>query len=237
MIKSLVVYFSKPHRINMLVQKIQPYACILGTSLLSLGWIWGFFFTPQDHVQGYCARIMYVHVPCCFMGVTMYAMMSLCGLVALSTRFPALFLWPFLVAPVGLFYTVCGLLSGMIWGKLTWGTYWVWDGRLTSTLILAILYATYIHMVYLDRSSAISKIHIPGRSATILLVLGGANIPIIKGCVEWWSSLHQKSSSFTTMDSCFYVPLMCSCAGFFFLTLFWISRMLKKRFSSAQKTR
>lgn len=150
--------------------------------------IWGgLFFVPADYQQGEYARILYVHVPASWGALAIYSCMAIFSAIGLITRMPQLFLISKSIAPIGLTYCIISLVTGSLWGKPTWGTFWVWDARLTSMFILLLLYIGYIH---LSRAHSLKQL-VP---ASFLSVLGFINIPIIKGSVEWWYTLHQPAT-------------------------------------------
>ena len=155
--------------------------------LFALGLYGGLFLVPADYQQGEYARILYVHVPASWGALAIYSCMALFSAIGLITRMPQFFLMSKAVAPIGLTYCVISLITGSLWGKPTWGAFWVWDARLTSMFILLLLYIGYIH---LSRTRSLKQL-VP---ASFLSVLGFINIPIIKGSVEWWCTLHQPAT-------------------------------------------
>jgi heme exporter protein C len=155
--------------------------------LFALGLYGGLFLVPADYQQGEYARILYVHVPASWGALAIYSCMALFSAIGLITRMPQFFLMSKAVAPIGLTYCVISLITGSLWGKPTWGTFWVWDARLTSMFILLLLYIGYIH---LSRTRTLKQL-VP---ASFLSILGFINIPIIKGSVEWWYTLHQPAT-------------------------------------------
>ena len=155
--------------------------------LFTLGLWGGLFFVPADYQQGEYARILYVHVPASWGALLIYSCMAILSAIGLVTRMPQFFLISKAVAPIGFTYCLISLVTGSLWGKPTWGTFWVWDARLTSMFILLLLYGGYIH---LSRPHTLKQL-VP---ASFLAVLGFINIPIIKGSVEWWYTLHQPAT-------------------------------------------
>jgi heme exporter protein C len=159
------------------------------TSLLLFftGVLGGLFLVSADYHQGDYARILYVHVPASWGALAIYTSMGILSATGLITRMPQFFLISKAVAPIGLCYCMISLATGSLWGKPTWGTFWVWDARLTSMFILMLLYIGYIH---LSRPHNLRQL-VP---ASFLSVIGCVNIPIIKGSVDWWYTLHQPAT-------------------------------------------
>jgi heme exporter protein C len=146
-------------------------------------------WAPPDYLQGESARIMYVHVPAAWMSMLIYAIMAVQGAGALIWRIKLCEQLLLAAAPVGAMFTAVTLLTGMLWGRPTWGTYWQWDARLTSELVLLFLYFGVIALAgaYADRRAG-------ARAAAVLCLIGAVNLPIIRYSVEWWNTLHQGSS-------------------------------------------
>lgn len=161
---------------------------LYGAFVLSatIGVVWGLRYAPTDYLQGESYRIIYIHVPSAWMSLMVFVLMAIQGALALIWRIKLCELLMIAMAPVGATFTAVTLLTGMLWGKPTWGTYWVWDARLTSQLVLLFLYLGVIglYSAYGDRRAG-------ARAAAILALVGVVNIPIIKYSVEWWNTLHQ----------------------------------------------
>ena len=166
-----------------------PYLMFIGCLCLAVGWIWGLAFAPQDAVQGNSYRIIFLHVPASIMAQLIYFFMSICALMHLVWRVKLAAYLIKSAAPVGVLITFIALFSGSIWGIPTWGTWWQWDARITSTLILFIMYLGIITL-----HSSFSNAEKADRLMSILVVVGVVNIPIIKKSVDWWSTLHQPAS-------------------------------------------
>ena len=154
-----------------------------------MGWIWGLAFAPEDAIQGNSYRIIFLHVPASIMAQLIYFFMSICALMHLVWRVKLAAYLIKSAAPVGVLITFIALFSGSIWGIPTWGTWWQWDARITSTLILFIMYLGIITL-----HSSFSNAEKADRLMSILVVVGVVNIPIIKKSVDWWSTLHQPAS-------------------------------------------
>ena len=162
-----------------------PWIAVLGTICLSVGLIWGFFFTPDDVRQGSTVKIIYLHVPSALMAINGYFLIVIGSLFWLIRRQHISVLASKAAAPVGMTMTLIAIATGAIWGQPMWGTYWVWDPRLTSFLILLLFYIIYIlgWKIYEDQEKA-------NRITSLIAVVGVINIPIIKFSVDWWSTLH-----------------------------------------------
>jgi len=194
---------------------------MLALVLLLTGTMWGLGFAPVDYQQGHSYRIIYLHVPVAFLAQALYAAMAVSAVV--------LFVWKMKLADVaiqamavvGLGFTVLALVSGAVWGKPTWGTYWVWDARLTSMLVLAFLYLGVIGL-----RSAITDTDQAGKACAILVLVGVVNLPIIKYSVEWWNTLHQPASLKLTekpaMPASMWVPLLLNIIAYYIAAAYLI---------------
>ena len=184
----------------------------IGCLCLAVGWIWGLAFAPQDAVQGNSYRIIFLHVPASILAELIYFFMSICALMHLVWRVKIAAYLIKSAAPVGVMITFIALFSGSIWGIPTWGTWWQWDARITSTLILFIMYLGIITL-----HSSFSNAEKADRLMSILVVVGVVNIPIIKKSVDWWSTLHQPASisisDGTSIDPSMLYPLTISIFG------------------------
>ena len=169
--------------------RILPWALSTSLVLLAGGLYWSLYAAPPDYQQGEAYRIIYMHVPAAWMSLFIYTVMAAAGTVALIWRVKLAEIVCTESAPIGASFTALALLTGMLWGKPMWGTYWVWDARLTSELILLFLYFGVIAL-----HSAIPDPRKAARAAGLLSVIGVVNIPIIHYSVAWWSTLHQGST-------------------------------------------
>ena len=194
--------------------KCLPWLAAASALLLALGLTWGLAFAPPDYQQGNSFRIIYIHVPAALLAQSIYVMMATSGVVGLIWKIKLADVALQQAAPIGAWMTVIALATGAIWGKPTWGAYWVWDARLTSMLILLFLYLGVIAL-----GQAITNRDSAARGCALLAVVGVVNIPIIKYSVEWWYTLHQ-SASFTlaqkpAMPAQMWVPLLLAVLGFY----------------------
>ncbi|PIA70602.1 heme ABC transporter permease [Pseudomonas sediminis] len=191
-----------------------PWLSIAAVLLIAAGLIWGLAFAPPDYQQGNSFRIIYIHVPAAFLAQSIYVTLAVAGLVGLVWKMKLADVAVQQAAPIGAWMTAIALLTGAIWGKPTWGTYWVWDARLTSMLILLFLYFGVIAL-----GNAISNRDSAAKACAVLAIVGVVNIPIIKYSVEWWNSLHQTATFKITekpaMPVEMWLPLLLAVLGFY----------------------
>ena len=212
MISAFIHKFSSPKSFVNLTEKLYPFFIILGVIMLMLGWIWGLLFAPQDAVQGNSYRIIFFHVPSVIFAELIYFFMAVCALMHIVWRVKLAAYLIKSAAPIGAMITFIGLFSGAIWGIPTWGTWWQWDARITSTLILFIMY-----LGVLTLHGSFSNLEKADRLMSILVIIGVVNIPIIKKSVDWWSTLHQPASisvsGSSSIDPSMLYPLLISIIG------------------------
>ncbi len=181
--------FANPQRFLGLSKWLLPIAIVLAVIASSFGVVWSMVYAPADYQQGETARIMFVHVPSAWIAVGAYTGMAIGSISYLVWGHALGDIAAKVMAPIGAAFTALCLATGSIWGRPTWGTWWEWDGRLTSVLVLFFLYLGYMALrSALDENSKASK------AAAILCLVGTINIPIIRFSVEWWNTLHQKAS-------------------------------------------
>ena len=181
--------FANPGKFLRLAAVVQPVAVTVLAMSLVLGLILGLVVAPPDYQQGDTVRIMYVHVPAAWMALFVYTVMAVASAVTLIWRHPLAEIAARASAPIGACFTFVALATGSLWGKPMWGTWWVWDARLTSVLVLFFLYVGYIAL-----ANAFDDEERGGRAASILALVGFVNVPIIKFSVDWWNTLHQPAS-------------------------------------------
>ena len=192
------------------------------TSFL-VGLYYSLIASPPDIIQGNSMRIMYIHVPAAWLSLMIYSLLAFSCVLWFILRNPLLSLIGQSLAPIGATFTLIALITGSIWGKPTWGTWWAWDARLTSMLILFFLYLAYILLW-----KSVSNKDTASKIAAALGIIGFINIPIIKFSVDWWNTLHQPATisklSAPSIDIAMLVPLMIMMLAsmFFLLTLFLI---------------
>lgn len=185
---------------------------VAAVALLATGLVWGLAFAPPDYQQGDSFRIIYVHVPAAMLAQSVYLVLGAAGLVLLVWRIKMADLVLETMVPFGLWMTALALFTGAVWGRPTWGTWWEFDGRTTSTLVLLFLYFG----LYALRQ-AIPRAETAGRACAVLAVVGTINIPIIKYAVEWWTTLHQgatfKLTEAPAMPPEMWAPLLVNVVG------------------------
>lgn len=180
---------AKSSNFNVLYRFLVPITLIATVIFFVTGLKAALIDSPIDYQQGSAVRIMYIHVPAAWMALLVYSFMALSNLSGFIWKNPFLYLIARAIAPIGAVFTLITLITGSIWGKPIWGTWWVWDARLTSMLILFFLYLGYIILIdAFDEKSKGEKI------AAIISIIGFINVPIIKFSVEYWNSLHQPAS-------------------------------------------
>ena len=212
--------FANPARFMRLSAALLPWCAWASALLLAAGLYLALFVAPPDYQQGEAVRIMFVHVPAAWMASFVYAVMALASASALIWRHPLADIAAQSAAPLGAGFTLLCLVTGSLWGEPMWGTWWVWDARLTSVLILFFLYLGYIALV-----NAFDEPVRGARAGAILALVGVVNLPIIKFSVDWWNTLHQPASVFRlggpTIDASMLWPLFVMALGFtlFFATL------------------
>lgn len=189
------------------------------------GLILGLLYAPADYQQGNSFRIIYLHVPSALVAQTAYIMLAVCGAFYLIWRMKIAAWAATAIAPVGMSFCLIALLTGAIWGKPTWGTYWIWDARLTSMLILFFLYLGIMALKQAIENEAISD-----KASAILALVGLVNIPIIKYSVQWWNTLHQGATLTLTqkpdMHPDMLTPLIIMIvAGYLLFTLITLMRV------------
>ena len=218
----MIFRFANPLKFQKFTESLQPISSSIALILLFLGLFFGFFKSPPDYLQGETVRIMYVHVPCAWFSLMIYSLIATCSVFALVFKHTLAYIISRASAPIGACFTLATLFTGSIWGKPTWGTWWVWDARLTSELILFFIYIglIIIHNSYDNKNKG-------DRYAAILAIIGIVNLPVIKWSVDWWNTLHQPASiskfSSPSIDSSMMVPLFIMTLSLFF---FFISILL-----------
>ena len=165
------------------------------------------YLSPLDYQQGLTVKIMYIHVPSAWLALLIYAIMTIYSIVGLAFKIPFSFIINKAIAPIGAVFTLLCLISGSMWGKPMWGTWWVWDARLTS---VAILLAIYLVIIFLNQT--FENREVKEKTVAIFILIGSINLPIIKFSVDWWNTLHQPASisklSSPTIDSSMLWPLI-----------------------------
>lgn len=193
-----------------------PWLSSITLILLIIGSVWGLFFAPMDYKQGNSFRIIYIHVPAAFIALAGYYFMAFSGAIALIWRAKMAGIMLKSAAPIGALMTFIALFTGAIWGKPTWGTYWVWDARITSMLILFFLYLGVLALI-----QSFEREDLAIKMASVLALVGTVNIPIIYKSVDWWFTLHQpatlKLTEKPSMHPDMLYPLLVMIVGFYCL--------------------
>ena len=183
------IALANPSRFLALAERLLPWLAAATAIAFAAGLYAAFFVAPEDYQQGATVRIMFIHVPGAWLGMLGWASMSVAALGTLVWRHPLADVALKTAAPIGAAFTFVCLVSGALWGRPMWGTYWVWDARLTSVLVLFLM---YLGLVALWR--AIEDPSRAARAAAVLTLVGAINLPIIKFSVDWWNTLHQPAS-------------------------------------------
>jgi heme exporter protein C len=181
--------FANPARFLRISNVILPWAAGVTVVLMIVGLYLSLIASPADYQQGDTVRIMYIHVPAAWMSLFVYSNMAIAAAVGLVWKHPLADLFTKAAAPIGAGFTALCLITGSLWGEPMWGTWWVWDARLTSVLILFFLYLGYMALV-----NAFDDPTRGAKAGAILVLVGVVNVPIIKFSVDWWNTLHQPAS-------------------------------------------
>ncbi|MDC1112564.1 heme ABC transporter permease CcmC [Candidatus Pelagibacter sp.] len=181
-------YF-EPNRIFSITSKAPKYVLLLFIIVLSIGLTEALILSPEDYVQSHSVRIMYVHVPAAWITLGIFSVITWLSIIGYIFKIKNFFLISKSLAPSGFVFNIIALVTGSIWGKPTWGTWWAWDARITSMLILVLFYAMYLlaWKIYENREQVF-------KITSIITILGIVNVPIIKYSVDWWNTLHQPAS-------------------------------------------
>ena len=211
----MIFKLANPNRFIRHTEKISPVLSFLSSILIAYGLFLCFFNSPPDYLQGETVRIMYVHVPCAWFSLMFYSCIAFCSFFSLIFKHTLADIISRALAPIGASLTLATLLTGSIWGKPTWGTWWVWDARLTSELVLFFLYIGYISLF-----KSIESFKKADQVCAYIAIFGTINIPIIYFSVKWWATLHQGASlSFdggSQIDSVMLTSLLIMTFAFWF---------------------
>ena len=195
-----LIDLANPTRFVALVETLLPW--LIAATLITFGvGLWGTYLAPDDYQQGATVRIMFVHLPAAFMSMIVYACLGVASFLGLVFRHALADAAAKSAAPLGAAFTALALIPGSLWGRPMWGTWWVWDARLTSELVLLLIYLGYmaLHAALDDEAKA-------ARAAAILALVGLANLPVIHFSVVWWNSLHQAPSARCVSSTSSSVP-------------------------------
>ena len=210
-------YF-EPSKIFSITSRAPKYVLTLFIIVLTIGLVEALILSPEDYKQSHSVRIMYVHVPAAWISISIFSTITFLSFTGYIFKIRNFFLISKSLAPSGFLFTIIALVTGSIWGKPTWGTWWAWDARITSMLILALFYMIYLiaWRIY-DNDDKVLKV------TTIITILGIINVPIIKYSVDWWNTLHQPASinilSKSTIHPSMLLPLAIMTAAFALFSL------------------
>ena len=213
--------YAKPETQYKLCGKFIPFFAVIALLLLAVACVWGLAFAPADYQQGNSFRIMYVHVPSAIWSMGVYGSMAVAALIGLVWQIKQAHLSVIAMAPIGAALNFLALVTGAVWGKPMWGAWWVWDARLTASLILFFLYlgVMALYSAFQDRNTGM-------KAAAILCVVGVINLPVIHFSVEWWNTLHQGASitkfEKPSIATPMLIPLILSIFGFMALSI-WLT--------------
>ena len=210
--------FFNQSKIFSFINKYHNLILVFFLAVLSLGIIEALIISPEDYLQGDSVRIMYVHVPSAWISLGIFSSMAFLSILVFIFKNKNLVIITKSLAPSGFVFTLIALVTGSIWGKPTWGTWWAWDARITTMLILCLFYLMYLlaWRIFENKDSVV-------KITSLITIIGGFNIPIIKFSVDWWSTLHQPSSIKILSDSKIHetmlVPLIIMTAAFALFSL------------------
>ena len=211
-------FLINPNKFNQLTDIIIKPVFYLSMITLAVGLIFALFLSPNDYQQGSTVRIMYVHVPSAWLALLTFAIMTIYSIIALAFKIPFGFIINSAVAPIGAIFTLICLVTGSLWGKPMWGTWWVWDARLTSVAILFIIYLIIIIINFSFENRDIRE-----KIVAVFVIIGSINLPIIKFSVDWWNTLHQPASisklSSPSIDPSMLRPLLIMTVAFMLIGL------------------
>ena len=195
-------YF-EPNKIFSITSKAPKYVLFLFIVILSIGLTEALIFSPEDYKQSHSVRIMYVHVPAAWISLGIFSAITFLSIVGYIFKIRNFFLIAKSLAPSGLVFNIIALVTGSIWGKPTWGTWWAWDARITSMLILALFYLMYLvaWRIFEDNDKVF-------KVTSIITILGIINVPIIKYSVDWWNTLHQPASINILSKSSIHISML-----------------------------
>ena len=215
-------------------KKVSPWLLSFSILLICLASVMGLYWAPSDYQQGDAFRIIYVHVPSAWMSLFVYVYLVIAATVGLVWKVKIAEIGLRAAAPIGMIFTIAALVTGSIWGKPMWGTWWVWDARLTSELILLFIYLGIIGL-----ATAFDDPRTASRAASVMTLIGAVNIPIIHYSVEWWNTLHQGPTitkfESPSIDLSMLLPLVIMVIGFITYFLFVLS--LRMRYEILQYDR
>ena len=217
----------EPNKIFKITSKAPKYVLFLFIVVLSVGLVEALIISPEDYKQSDAVRIMYVHVPAAWISLGIFSsitLLSICGFVFRNKNF---FLISKSLAPSGFVFNIIALVTGSIWGKPTWGTWWAWDARITSMLILALFYIGFIstHKLIADENKA-------NKISSVIAIIGLINIPIIKYSVDWWNTLHQPASIKLSGESSIHSSMLMPLLLMFFVLILYCALIFLMKYKT-----
>ncbi len=208
-----------PNILSRFLNSLSPFILILSCFLICVATVL-ILFLENDYYQGVSFKIMFIHVPAAWISLMFFFIMGLSSIIGIIFKSPSAFTISRALSPIGLIMSIVVLATGSIWGNLTWGTYWVWDARLTSMLILSFIYFGHILLLY-----SFEHFQKADFAASILAIIGLVNLPIVKFSVDWWTTLHQGSSVFKiggpSLTTDYLITLLVSFTAILLLSLYW----------------
>ena len=221
-------WLANPNRFNKITEKIQPYILLIAITTLISGLYFGLYDSPKDYQQGDAVRIMYVHVPSAWLASFLYFSLAMSCVFYLVWKHPLADLVSSSIAPIGALFSALTLVTGSLWGKPMWGTWWVWDARLTSMLVLFFFYLGYILL-----SNAFERKIDGSKTASVLAIVGLINLPIVKFSVDWWHTLHQPASIIKiggpSIDDKMLLPLILMIFALSFFSIYMVILNVKTK--------
>ena len=221
-------WLANPNRFNRITKKLQPFILFIAIITLISGLYFGLYDSPKDYQQGDAVRIMYVHVPSAWLASFLYFSLAVSCVFYLVWKHPLADLVSSSIAPIGALFSALTLITGSLWGKPMWGTWWVWDARLTSMLVLFFFYLGYILL-----SNAFERKIDGSKTASVLAIVGLINLPIVKFSVDWWNTLHQPASIIKiggpSIDDKMLLPLILMFFALCFFSLYLIILNVKTK--------
>ena len=212
-----------PNSLSNFLNSISRYIVFLTIILLVVSGVL-IILLENDYYQGISFKIMFIHVPAAWLSLLLFSIMGVSSIIGLVFKSPTSFTISRAMSPIGFIMSIVVLITGSIWGNLTWGTYWVWDARLTSMLILSFIYLGHILLLY-----SFDHFQKADFAASILAIIGLVNLPIVKFSVDWWTTLHQGSSILKiggpSVTTDYFITLLISFFSLFLLCIYWFSNI------------
>ena len=219
-------FFSSTN-IYILIEKLIKFINSIFFLILVIGLTFALVLSPLDHLQGDAVRIMYVHVPSAWIGLACFSLITLLSVLNFIFKIKIFYFINKSIAPIGLLFTCLAIVTGSLWGQPTWGTWWAWDARLTSMIVLMLFYVLYIlTFKILNKEELIIKV------SSIIAIIGSINLPIIKYSVEWWSTLHQPASIKLTGTSTIHSSMLMPLFLMFFVLLLYCALIFLMKYKT-----